>query len=401
MFLKRIEIDNYKSLKGVVVEPTPLMALVGPNAAGKTNFCEALDFLSRVYEWNLERAVTAKGGYENICYRDGEGLSRDPIRFGMVVEQMLLVPLGKITVQVGWEHAFEFERDQPASSLLVTMEDLTYRGPQGSVHLKRKGDHFQTVELSRVEMSGEMDASLAAAILGMALPRGELILPPYSAVVLGNLPAPRMVGLRVFQLSALAARSMGSPIPDPNLERFGGNLPAVILHLKRYYPEAYDQILVSLQRVLPGVEGLEVTQARTLALSLQQGGHSWPVEDLSDGTLQAISTLAAAFDPRISVLVLEEPENHVHPWALRGFAEAFREASKTKQIILTTHSPILLDQLKPEEIWIVQKPGSVTKIDPLLTLDPSLKESWEGGHFTLSEYLDSGALPEAVPAAAP
>lgn len=398
MFLKRIEIDNYKSLKGVVVEPTPLAALVGPNAAGKTNFCEALDFLSRVYEWNLEGAVAAKGGYENICYRDGEGLSRDPIRFGVVVEQItLLAPLGKKPVRekAVWEHTFEFELDQTASSLLVTTEDLTYRGPQDSVHLKRRGDHFQSVESSK-----ELDASLKEALLGMELPRGELALSSFSAILLGNIPAPRMVGLRVFQLSALAARSTGSPIPDPNLERFGGNLPAVILHLKKHRPKAYDQILVSLQKVLPDVEELEVTQARTLALSLQQGGQSWPVEDLSDGTLQAISTLAAAFDPRTSVLVLEEPENNVHPWALRGFAEAFREASKTKQIILTTHSPVMIDQLKPEEIWIVQKPGSVTRIDPLLTLDPSLQEAWEGGHYTLSEYLDSGALPQAVPAAA-
>ena len=61
--------------------------------------------------------------------------------------------------------------------------------------------------------------------------------------------------------------------------------------------------------------------------------------------------------------------------------------------------PILIDQLKPEEVWVVRKPGTETKIDPLLSLDPSLKESWGQGKFTLSEYLDSGAVPEAVPAA--
>jgi predicted ATPase len=399
MFLKRIEIDNYKSLKGVVVEPTPLAALVGPNAAGKTNFCEALDFLSRVYQWNLEEAVASKGGYENICYRDREGVSRDPIRFRVVVKQPLPPrSVGKKIVREDgvWEHSFEFGWDQAASTPLVVAENLIYETPQGSVHLVRGENHFQSIESSIEEDTGVRDA-----LLKMVLSSRALALPTYSTLLLEDIPEPRVAKLRVFQLSALGARSPGSPIPDPNLERFGGNLPAVILHLKKHRPKAYEQILVSLQKVLPDVEELDVTQARTLALSLQQGGQSWPVEDLSDGTLQAISTLAAAFDPRISILVLEEPENNVHPWALRGFAEAFREASKTKQIILTTHSPILLDQLKPEEIWIVQRPGSVTKIDPLLTLDPSLKESWEGGHFTLSEYLDSGALPEAVPAAAP
>ena len=191
-------------------------------------------------------------------------------------------------------------------------------------------------------------------------------------------------------------------MPDPNLERFGGNLPAVVLHLQRKHPKAYGQILASLKEILPDIEDLVVTQTRTLALSLKQreSEQPWPVEDLSDGTIQAIATLAAVFDPRIPVLVLEEPENNVHPWAIRAFAEAFRLASETKQIILTTHSPILIDQFKPEELWIVQKPGPATRIDPLLTLDPSLKDSWERGRFTLSEYLDSGALPEAVPAIA-
>lgn len=108
----------------------------------------------------------------------------------------------------------------------------------------------------------------------------------------------------------------------------------------------------------------------------------------------------AAFDPRTPLVVIEEPENSVHPWALRNLVEAFRTASKQKQILLTTHSPILIDQLKPEEVWVVRKPGTETKINPLLSLDPSLKESWGQGKFTLSEYLDSGAVPETVPAAA-
>jgi predicted ATPase len=176
-----------------------------------------------------------------------------------------------------------------------------------------------------------------------------------------------------------------------------------MLHLKKNHWKSYSQVITSLRSLLPDLEDLEVefTHTRSLALFVRQRGQLWPAEDLSDGTVQAIATLTAIFDPRTPLLILEEPENNVHPWALRSFAEAFREASKTKQIILTTHSPILLDQLRPEEIWIVQKPGAFTKIDPLLTLDPSLKDSWERGSFTLSEYLDSGALPEAVPAAAP
>jgi predicted ATPase len=400
MRLKRIEIDNYKSLRGVVMEPGPLSVLVGPNAAGKTNFCEALDFLAHVYDWSLEKAVEYKGGYDSICYRDSQGLSTDPIRFRVVVEQ----PAPSDDATLLFDHAFEFgpERTPPSLfPLAVVSEDLTLspgssRYTREALRFSRRGD--------RIEHSGLQ--GLAGAVIGNFLkgeqPSSGLIWPMYSAVVSASAYQVRHVaGIRVFQLSALGSRAPGIPTPNPNLERFGANLPAVVLHMQRNYPEAYAQLLASLKEVLPDVEDLVVTQTRTLALSLQQreSRRPWPAEDLSDGTIQAIATLAAVFDPRIPVLVLEEPENNVHPWAIRAFAEAFRLASETKQIILTTHSPILIDQFKPEEVWIVQKPGPVTRIDPLLKLDPSLKDSWERGRFTLSEYLDSGARPEAVPVA--
>ena len=72
----------------------------------------------------------------------------------------------------------------------------------------------------------------------------------------------------------------------------------------------------------------------------------WAAEDISDGTIQAIALLTATFDPRIPILVIEEPENSVHPWAIRNFIEAFREVSEKKQIFLTTHSPIVIDQIR-------------------------------------------------------
>lgn len=154
---------------------------------------------------------------------------------------------------------------------------------------------------------------------------------------------------------------------------------------------------------MPSLQSIEAdfTHAKTLGLFLKEAGVKlpWTAEDISDGTIQTIALLAATFDPRITIAVIEEPENSVHPWAIRNFVQAFRTASETKQIFLTSHSPILIDQIRPEELWVVQRPGLETRITPVLELDPSLKEAWGQGKFTLSEYLDSGALPEAVPVA--
>lgn len=158
------------------------------------------------------------------------------------------------------------------------------------------------------------------------------------------------------------------------------------------------------KRVMPSLEKIDTdfTHTKSLALFLKEKGFArpWLADDVSDGTLQTIALLAAIFDPRAQLVVIEEPENNIHPWALRNLVAAARLASTSKQIMLTTHSPVLVDQLRPEELWIVQRPAAETKIDPLLKLDPSLREDWGKGNFTLSNYLDSGAVPDAVPSVA-
>src|SRR6266849_6035281 len=69
MRILELGIHNYKSLRAVNMSPGPLSVLLGPNAAGKSNFCDAIDFLGEMYRWNLELAVARHGGFENICYR--------------------------------------------------------------------------------------------------------------------------------------------------------------------------------------------------------------------------------------------------------------------------------------------------------------------------------------------
>jgi predicted ATPase len=209
--------------------------------------------------------------------------------------------------------------------------------------------------------------------------------------------------VKVFQVDSRSCREAGVPSPSPELSRSGHNLPVTLDYLKREFPREYSAVLETARKIMPTLEKIETdwTHNRSLTLFVKERGirRPWTSEDVSTGTIQTIALLVAAFDPRAPLVVIEEPENSVHPWALRNLAQAFRIASEQKQIMLTTHSPILIDQLKPEEVWVVRKPGTETKIDPLLSLDPSLKESWGQGKFTLSEYLDSGAVPEAVPAA--
>lgn len=390
MRLKRLEIRNYKSLRDVAIEPTPLSVFVGPNGAGKTNLADALDFLGHTYRWDLESAVAQKGGYENICYRDARR-SREPICFRTVSDVHLsradlleLSPEGKWRAGLyELDHLFEFKAKSRGiqSPFSKGAEEVIVR---------------DTVKkFSEVFRYPSYDREAWYPLSFKSFVREDLEVRPLLKRELRR--------LRVFQLNPRSCRDSGVPTPSPDLDRFGRNLPAAVDFLKKQYPDEFIRVLETVRRITPTIEDIKTrfTHTKTLALFVKEKGISrpWTSEDISDGTIQTIALLTAVFDPRNSLVVIEEPENSVHPWALRNLVEAFRTTSEKKQILLTTHSPILIDQLKPEEVWVVRKPGTETKIDPLLSLDPSLKEAWGQGKFTLSEYLDSGAVPEAVPAA--
>lgn len=406
MRLHRLEIHNYKSLRNVAIEPTPLSVFVGPNAAGKTNLADAIDFLGHVYAWGLEKAVQNKGGYENICYRDIRR-SKEPISFRVVLEFPYRHWVGFKSIEPAAfaliDHSFSFKARSggiPARFAILS-EEIT-------ISRRNRRDPFQedrriTRDAGKVQGLSEAERETLWMEEQEERLESSLIL---SMLKIFRLPTKSfeslMGSLRVFQLDPRSCRETGVPIPNPDLARSGRNLPVVLDHLKKSFPDEYAGVLETARRVMPTLEDIETgwTHRRAMTLFLKERGirRPWTSEDISDGTIQTLALLVATFDPRTSLVVIEEPENSVHPWALRNLVEAFRRASQDKQILLTTHSPILIDQLKPEEVWVVQKPGTETRIDPLVSLAPSLRETWGQGKFTLSEYLDSGAVPEAVPA---
>src|SRR5262249_3064589 len=144
---------------------------------------------------------------------------------------------------------------------------------------------------------------------------------------------------------------------------------------------------------------VQYLHTKTLGLFFNEEGfgRAWGIEDMSDGTIHALSMLVAAVDPRSNLLVIEEPENSVHPWILRVIVQKLREVSDSKRVILTSHSPVLINLLRPEEIWIVSRKDGETHLDRLVDLDPSINESWRGGAYQLADLLDSGSIPQAVP----
>ena len=153
--------------------------------------------------------------------------------------------------------------------------------------------------------------------------------------------------------------------------------------------------------IVPGLEEIrtEVLPSKTLGLFLAEKGfgRAWRADEVSDGTMHVLAVLAATADPQVSALVLEEPETSLHPWVIREVGGALRELSKRKTVIVTTQSPVVIDLLHPSETWIVSRRNGQTSIRRLTEIDPRIEEDWRQGRVGLSEYLDAGLVPRAVP----
>lgn len=427
MKLNSISIQNYKSVKDISFSPKNFSVIVGRNGSGKSNLADALEFLSLAYADGLEHAVARKGGYENIAHRK-ERRSRSALSFRVELQDEFSLSdyedsafgrnVNRRMSRWTFRHGFDFRATGEGirsefriayETLEVICEPLDYA----------LGDTYQWVKIERdergkVETHGDINSLMGRAMLfdpeywtsGLV---GELSLPPTELLFALPFFRRRIVGrftswmqnIGIFQLSPEIARNPGVPTPNPHLSARGENLPAVVDWLQRKQPREWAAVLQAMRDIVPEITEISVQYLHTRTLGLlfsEQGvGRSWTAEEVSDGTIRALSLLVACFDPRNTALIVEEPENSLHPWIIKEIVENLKRISLKKPVVVTSHSPIVLNMMAPEEVWVIYKADGETQLRPLTHFDDMLASDWADGKYRLFEYLESGFVPEAVP----
>lgn len=198
-------------------------------------------------------------------------------------------------------------------------------------------------------------------------------------------------------LAKTARRTDGAELaPD------GGNLAAVLAHLRQSSPDAFSGLTGELLRLMPEFQSLELVEHSDdrveFGLRLRDNGVV-PADEVSQGMLYLLGVLALAFDPAPpSVLCIEEVDRGIHPHMLREMRDALYRLSYPKsfgserhpvQVITTTHSPYFIDLFRehPEEVVISHKHGRAATFTrladrpdlPELLREGSLGEMWYSG----------------------
>ena len=351
--LTRVVLRNYKSIAACDVAPAQLSFLVGANGSGKSNFLDALRFVADSLRFSIDHALRDRGGINEVRRRSGG----HPTHFGIRV----VFNLGE-----SWGHyAFEVGA-KPQGGFEVQREECYVLG--------RDGDQPQFYEVA-----------------GGHVTRSTLSPPPAAAadrlylVNASGLNAFRPVydalsGLGFYNLNPEAIRDLQPPDPGDLLKRDGSNAASVLSNLATRAPAFKERIETYLGKVVPGVAGVDrrsVGPRDTLEFRQEVRGAQYPwrffASNMSDGTLRAFGVLLALFQgagdgaTRRSLVGIEEPEVALHPAAAGVLIDGLRDAAEHAQVLVTSHSPDLLDddEISADSIFSVVAKHGETRIGPL------------------------------------
>lgn len=268
-----------------------------------------------------------------------------------------------------------------------------------------KSNFLDALHLVRDALAGSLDNALNER--GTVTKTSEATFPSITAdrlalVAVSGLTTFRPVfdaltAMGFYNLNPKLMRELQKPQEGRLLKPVGENIASVIGHLERVAPDQMAIIQEYLQTVVPMVHGVErkaVGPMETLEFRQDMAGakHPWRflAQNMSDGTLRALGILTALFqanrDYAPTLVGIEEPETALHPAASAALREALVRASAHTQILVTTHSPDLLDDrnLSPDSLLAVVSEGGETRIAPL---DDASRTAMRDHLFSAGELL--------------
>ncbi|WP_255953015.1 AAA family ATPase [Streptomyces odontomachi] len=362
--ITRIEIDGYKSFEGFSLHLPPFAVLVGANASGKSNLLEAVDLLGQLIREPTGQALVdhARRGGPKELFRRGPD-------------------------------------NRPVEAMRIAAHVLV-NGPEGYC-------------LPRVEAEiryADPPDPLCVSVLVSDVPNQAMRDMPLHTVDVAEHLVTATKDWRILEPTPRAMRVVSSTYDTAPLAEDGKNLGAVLGRIARS-PEGWRDFQADVAALLPDLVDVTVeanTEWAQWDVWLQhKHEHRMTTNTASAGTLRVLALLAAAHDPdHEGVLMLEEPENHLHPSRIPQLLQRLRgrtsdratlTSGNGRQTLITSHSPVTLAaalDMAPESVVFLD---TVTRFDDgqpprRLTRVRKVADEGERGTFVtpleVRKYLD-------------
>ena len=360
MLIRSVKLNNFLSFGEAndVVPLNSLNVIIGPNGSGKSNLLESIELLRSAPE-QLLKPIREGGGVRDWLWKGAESTpvaSLDVVIDYIKGPRNLRYRLDFTEVGQRFEIVDERIEDEMPSSAQHDKPYFYYHFNHGrptlNVKEKVRALQHEEVDMEKSILSQRRDPDQYPEItyLGQTLSKIRL----YREWSFGRYTAPRL--------------PQKADMPNDMLEPDASNLGLVLNRLRRE-PMVKRQLLEALRALYEGIDDYDVQiEGGTVQVFFHEGRFTVPATRLSDGTLRYLCLLAILCHPSPPPLVcIEEPELGLHPDVLPTLAGLLKEAAKRTQIIVTTHSDVLVDAMtdQPEAVLVAEKCATGTTLTRL------------------------------------
>jgi predicted ATPase len=369
ILIDRFAVKNYRSIKECDVQLGPLTFLVGANGSGKTSFVDALLFVANALNETLQRAILTRGGIHGILYQFVSRPACMSFSYHMSSEQ-------------GFRCEFQLELQVSSDwSVTVAREECQIDNSDGVRH-------------SYLVSEGKVTGTAA-------------VFPAFSPdrIFLANASGlPEFRSIFDFLRGVVGSEPLLPHIHSliQHTGRTGHNLATRYLALGEKRPDRLDIIEQYMRAIAPTFKGIDVVESDNKLwlrfVESSPSGEETPfyIEQSSAGLVNCADMLLELFEPpalgcQASPVIIEEPEAFLHPGAIQVMLDSFRESSNIRQVLVTTHSPELLDdrEIPPDRILAVQRDQMGSHVTPL---ESATKSIIQDRLYTPGQLLRQGGL---------
>lgn len=436
--LKRVHIRGYKSLRHLDVALGNLCVLFGPNAAGKSNFLDALQLIGRITRCQtlneafappyrgtpLESFAFPKTGIRGLLEQSSARFTLEidvELSDAVVMRVERLIGEMKRTKTVREESDAYLDSGKPGNIrernlryrveievlprsgvLRVVDEYLAALSSKGEPKTSRKPFLEKVGSKLHLRMEGQAHPTYHDVHLDHTILSRPLYAPHYPhATALKE----ELENWYFFYFEPRERMRMANPVREVrHIGLMGENLAAFLNTVRSEDPRQIKGIEKALHAIIPSVTGIDVhvSDLGEVELRILEGDALVPARVVSEGTLRVLGLLCLGTtkDP-FSLVGMEEPENGVHPRRIALIAELLRTRAETgnEQLIVTTHSPILPGMIPDKHLFVCRKKNAETTIEPFSTwgdiarrssIDDALQELPEARTSSISERIMRG-----------
>lgn len=331
--LTKLKVQHYKSLFDTEIDLEPLTVFIGPNGSGKSNICESLFVLSDFFQ-----RITDVYGHN----------------FGSDFFSQSLKAVNKKQLDI--ESKFWHRNLDSISVMASNREKELFRMTPNfdiSVSFNYSQKKFFIV------YGGRRIEELEETKNSQSILREWLDKLSYDiSLISRDLRKIRIYDFSPFNLSDEVSST-------DSMERTGQGIAYALADILFSNRKSFDELEERLRSLVPNIQRISLFRGKNQTFSLQlvdrYSETPIPASDISDGTLRILAFLTALYqEDTPSIICFEELENGVHPWLLHKMMELLKLVStegitgKPVQVLITTHSPTLLNYVEPHQVRAVE-----------------------------------------------